>query len=155
MSLSSAAARGPRASIPAKAFLSLAIAENVLKAWSAPRREEAFMKRLAFVALTAGAAIGTAGAASAQTFYFGFSTHPYPPPPYYGPPPRYYGPPPDYAPPYYGPRRYYRDYDEPRYYRYGYGERGYYYSPGRYRTWNGCQPGWTVQDGLCKPYRGY
>jgi hypothetical protein len=20
---------------------------------------------------------------------------------------------------------------------------------------NGCQPGWTVQDGLCKPYRGY
>jgi penicillin-binding protein 1A len=38
------------------------------------------------------------------------------------------------------------------YYRYG--ERGYY-PPGRYRTWNGCQPGWTVQDGLCKPYRGY
>jgi hypothetical protein len=24
-----------------------------------------------------------------------------------------------------------------------------------FRTWNGCQPGWTVQDGLCKPYRGY
>jgi penicillin-binding protein 1A len=39
------------------------------------------------------------------------------------------------------------------YYRYG--ERGYYYPPGRYRTWNGCQPGWTVQDRLCKPYRGY
>jgi len=30
-----------------------------------------------------------------------------------------------------------------------------YYRPGRYRTWNGCQRGWTVQDGLCKPYRGY
>ena len=29
-----------------------------------------------------------------------------------------------------------------------------YYRP-RYRTWNGCQNGWTVQDGLCKPYRGY
>jgi hypothetical protein len=115
------------------------------------------MKRLAFVALTAGAVIGTAGAASAQTFYFGFSTDPYPPRPYYGPPPRYYGPPPDYAPPYDGPYRYYRDEGAPRYYRYGerYGERGYYYPPGRYRTWNGCQPGWTVQDGLCKPYRGY
>jgi hypothetical protein len=24
-----------------------------------------------------------------------------------------------------------------------------------FRTWNGCQPGWTVQDGLCKPYRGF
>jgi len=30
-----------------------------------------------------------------------------------------------------------------------------YYRPGRYRTWNGCQRGWTVQSGLCKPYRGY
>jgi hypothetical protein len=54
-----------------------------------------------------------------------------------------------------GPRPYYRDYDEPRYYgpRY-YREGGGYYRPGRFRTWNGCQPGWTVQDGLCKPYRG-
>jgi hypothetical protein len=125
--------------------------------------EEAFMKRLAFAAVTAGAVIGAAGAASAQTFYFGFSADPYPPPPppYYAPPPQYYGPPPGPAPapPYYGSYRYYPDYDAPapRYYRYGpqYGERGYYYPPGRYRTWNGCQPGWTVQDGLCKPYRGY
>jgi hypothetical protein len=30
-----------------------------------------------------------------------------------------------------------------------------YYRPGRFQTWNGCQSGWTVQDGLCKPYRGY
>lgn len=32
-----------------------------------------------------------------------------------------------------------------------------YYRPNsaRYRTYNGCQAGWTVQDGLCKPYRGY
>jgi hypothetical protein len=34
------------------------------------------------------------------------------------------------------------------------GGRGYY-RPGRFQTWNGCQTGWTVQDGLCKPYRGY
>jgi hypothetical protein len=54
-----------------------------------------------------------------------------------------------------GQRPYYRDYGEPRYYRYGGGgERGYN-RPGQYRTWNGCQPGWTVQDGRCKPYRGY
>src|SRR5262249_60412023 len=116
MSLSSAAARGPRASIPAKAFLSLAIAENVLKAWSAPRREEAFMKRLAFVALTAGAAIGTARAASAQTFYFGLSTRPYPPPPAYGPPPPPHRPPPHYPPPPHRPRPDHPDYRSPRHY---------------------------------------
>lgn len=42
---------------------------------------------------------------------------------------------------------YYRSYSEP-------GRRPYY-RPGRFPTWNGCQQGWTVQDGLCKPYRGY
>ncbi len=42
-------------------------------------------------------------------------------------------------------RRYYRDYDGP-----------YAYAPApRYRTWNGCPRGYTVQDGICKPYRGY
>ena len=25
----------------------------------------------------------------------------------------------------------------------------------RFKTFNGCQNGYTVQDGLCKPYRGY
>lgn len=61
-----------------------------------------------------------------------------PPPSPPGPPPRYAPPPP--------PPPYYRGYGAPivRYYR-----------PGRFRTWNGCQDGWTVQDGLCKPYRGY
>jgi hypothetical protein len=57
-----------------------------------------------------------------------------------------------------GPGPYYRDYDEPRYrYRERSGDRGErgYYRPGRFRTFNGCQNGWTVQDGLCKPYRGY
>src|SRR6476660_8138630 len=66
-----------------------------------------------------------------------------------------------------GPRRYrdydgprYRDYDGPRYRdRDRYGDRGGggFYRPNtaRFRTFNGCQNGWTVQDGLCKPYRGY
>jgi hypothetical protein len=53
------------------------------------------------------------------------------------PPPRYAAPPPPY----------YRGYSEPVVRR--------YYRPGRFPTWNGCQDGWTVQDGLCKPYRGY
>lgn len=26
---------------------------------------------------------------------------------------------------------------------------------GSYRTYNGCPRGFTVQDGVCKPYRGY
>ena len=30
---------------------------------------------------------------------------------------------------------------------------GYAYTPGS--TWNGCPPHFTVQDGVCKPYRGY
>jgi hypothetical protein len=59
------------------------------------------------------------------------------------PPPSPPAPGPRYAP---APPPYYRGYSAPvvRYYR-----------PGRFPTWNGCQDGWTVQDGLCKPYRGY
>jgi hypothetical protein len=59
------------------------------------------------------------------------------------PPPAPPAPGPRYAP---APPPYYRGYSGPivRYYR-----------PGRFQTWNGCQDGWTVQDGLCKPYRGY
>jgi len=49
------------------------------------------------------------------------------------------------------PRQAYREY------RYGYdyapGRR--YYRGGGYNTWNGCPPGYTVQDGICKPYRGF
>jgi hypothetical protein len=78
------------------------------------------MKKFKLVALTAGAIISMANAASAEG-------------PYYGPPPYYYGPP----------------YSGPRPYR---GGEVAYYRPGRHRTWNGCQRGWTVQDGLCKPY---
>jgi hypothetical protein len=54
--------------------------------------------------------------------------YPYPPPP--PPPPGYYG---GYG---YGP-------PPPPY--------GYY----RPQRWNGCPRGFTVQDGVCKPYRGY
>ena len=30
----------------------------------------------------------------------------------------------------------------------------YAYAPG-YRAWNGCPRHYTIQDGVCKPYRGY
>ncbi len=35
---------------------------------------------------------------------------------------------------------------------------GYYYGYPQYhyggwRTWNGCPPDWTIQGGVCKPYR--
>src|SRR5262249_49481744 len=49
-----------------------------------------------------------------------------------------------------------REPDRPHpYYRWRFYQGPGYYRPGRYRTWNGCQRGWTVQGGLCKPYRGY
>lgn len=31
----------------------------------------------------------------------------------------------------------------------------YYGYRGGYNTWNGCPPNFTIQDGVCKPYRGY
>jgi len=64
--------------------------------------------------------------------------------PYYSPPPYY----PQAEPQYHEPRRY-RHYGQAEY-----PQPGYHYPPSRYRTWNGCQPGYTVQDGVCKPYRG-
>ena len=57
-----------------------------------------------------------------------------------------------YHRPYHYVRRYYRRYYQPRYYG---------YSPYSGRWTNdinemaGCPIGWTVQDGVCKPYRGY
>ena len=92
------------------------------------------MKRIMLLAAMAAMIIGAAGPASSQGIYLDFGNNP-------------------------GPR--YRDYDGPRYRdrdRYsGRGDGGGYYRPnnGRFRTFNGCQNGWTVQDGLCKPYRGY
>jgi hypothetical protein len=104
------------------------------------------MTKIAAIALMAF--ITTAGAASAQTVYFGVG-----PNPYYAPPPSY-GPYPSYGPGYYGPG--YGPPPPPAYYggpRYS--REAMYDRPGRFKTWNGCQPGWTVQNGLCKPYRGY
>ncbi len=39
----------------------------------------------------------------------------------------------------------------PRYYDYYRGPVG----GGGWNTWNGCPPNYTIQDGVCKPYRGY
>jgi hypothetical protein len=48
-------------------------------------------------------------------------------------------------------RRYYRGYDAYDYDRsYAGPRRG-----GGFNTWNGCPPRYTIQDGVCKPYRGY
>jgi hypothetical protein len=48
------------------------------------------------------------------------------------------------------------DHDGPRYYRYNYNDGARYYPPNpKWHTSNGCPPHFTVQDGLCKPYRGY
>jgi hypothetical protein len=70
--------------------------------------------------------------------------------PQYAPEQRYYQP---------GPQQHYQ---QREYYRGdGYQGRGGYQndegfsSPTRrYRTWNGCPNGYTVQDGVCKPYTG-
>ena len=53
--------------------------------------------------------------------------------------------------PQYWPQQDYRRYGHSRH-RY-YAAPGYAYTPGS--TWNGCPPHFTVQDGVCKPYRGY
>jgi hypothetical protein len=48
-----------------------------------------------------------------------------------------------------GPRH--RHYWGPRYY-------DYYPGPvvgGGWNTWNGCPPDYTIQGGVCRPYRGY
>jgi hypothetical protein len=91
------------------------------------------MKKLALVTLVAGMIASTTGVASAQYLYFGYGDYP-----------RYRN--------YDGPRPYYRERFQGE--RRALGPRGYY-PPGAFRSWNGCQQGWTVQDGLCKPYRGY
>ena len=84
------------------------------------------MNRLALLALAAAALLATAGGASAQILYYG---------------------------PGYGPHlepRYERDYDGRRYRRDDRrDDRRYYRSAQR------CPRGFTVQDGVCKPYRGY
>ncbi len=49
-------------------------------------------------------------------------------------------------------------YDHPRYYRhryYDYDDYRWRHRYWRYRHYNPCPRGFTVQDGVCKPYRGY
>jgi hypothetical protein len=110
--------------------------------------QEGSVKKITLMLLSAGMVLATGSIAPAQV-YFGIETRP-----------RYYEPPP---PP---PRRYYREryYSEPRHYgpprvygerRYHRSEEGYASPAPRWRTWNGCPPNFTVQDGVCKPYRGY
>ena len=84
------------------------------------------MKKLAFLTIAAAALFAMAGGASAQ---------------YYSGPP---------APPGYGP-------PQPRYERDYYDERRYRRDQRRHprRNASGCPQGYTVQDGVCKPYRGY
>ncbi len=48
---------------------------------------------------------------------------------------------------------YYHQYQGPRYYDYSPGYQGYA-GGGGWDTGNGCPPGFTVQGGVCKPYRG-
>jgi hypothetical protein len=114
------------------------------------------MKPLLAVGLAA-TLIGCAGAESYSRYepaYVELADPSYEPAePYYEPAEPYYEP----AEPSYRPPPYYRhrqpQYHEPRHYRH-YGQSEYYRPPGR-RAWNGCRPGYTVQDGRCKPDPGY
>lgn len=98
------------------------------------------MSRLLIALVALGAIVGAAGEASAQyydPYYRGY--HPPPPPPPY------------YRPPYDGPR--YRG-DRLEDFRPAYvdrhGQMTFYPKRG-----GRCPRGYTVQDGVCKPYRGY
>jgi hypothetical protein len=89
-------------------------------------------------------------------YYNGYRCAPeryYRPPPdrYYGPPPGYYGPPP---PRYYGPPR---DEGTVLQFNFGGGDDRRYARPvrGRGGRLTCAQRNYTIQDGLCKPYRGY
>lgn len=91
---------------------------------------EVTMKKFSLAILTIASLAGMAGTAFAQTYYDDGGGYYVDPSPYYGP--RYRD-------------RYF--YDDDRYERRVYRD--------RYRQWNGCPPHYTVQDGVCKPYRGY
>ena len=89
------------------------------------------MKKFALLALVGAALFATNGAASAQ---------------YYGPGVGVYIGPPE------------RGYDERRYDRERYSDydrRHYDYDRRHNRQARSCRQGYTVQDGVCKPYRGY
>src|SRR5215467_5265647 len=98
------------------------------------------MKKFALVLFAATSLLGSGGIASAQYYYGGG---------YYGAPG-----------PYYGHRYYGGGYYGGRGYGYGgaiigqnnYGQLERWYPIGRYGT---CPRGFSVQDGVCKRYRGY
>lgn len=98
------------------------------------------MSRLLIALVALGAIVGAAGEASAQ-YYDPYYRSYHPPPP----------PPPYYRPPYDGPR--YRG-DRLEDFRPAYvdrhGQMTFYPKRG-----GRCPRGYTVQDGVCKPYRGY
>jgi hypothetical protein len=87
-------------------------------------------KAMLTMGLIGAAALATAAPSAAQ-YYSG--------PAYSGPGVRVYV----------GPQRNHHRYYRHRHHRYGYYVRGNSY------TYNGCPPGYTVQSGRCKPYRGY
>ncbi len=94
---------------------------------------------IALVAAVLGLAAGLtsfASTASAQYYYYDRGYYPPPPPPYYRERPRYYG-----APGGGGWRPAYVD---------RHGQQTFVPRPG-----GRCPRGYTVQDGVCKPYRGY
>ena len=102
------------------------------------------MKKFALILLAGASLLGTTGIASAQYYYGGG---------YYGRPGPYYGDP-------YRGRYYDGGYYQRRGYAYSgaivgqdrYGRQELYYPVGRGGR---CPRYYTVQDGLCKPYRGY
>lgn len=89
------------------------------------------MKKLALILLAAASLLGTVGIASAQWYGGGY----------------YPGDPNRMPNPYYRERYREQYYDDDRYYRRRHYRRGYNYNP--------CGEGWSLQDGRCKPYRGY
>jgi hypothetical protein len=96
------------------------------------------MHRILIAAAATLSTICMASVASAQyydPYYRGYYRPPPPPPPYYGGP--------RYAPPspYRGWQPAYVD---------RHGQQAFYPRPG-----GRCPRGYTVQDGVCKPYRGY
>jgi hypothetical protein len=99
------------------------------------------MHRILIAAAVTVSTLCAAGVADAQYYYYDRGYYPPPPPPpYYGG--RYYdGPRYAPAPSYGGWRPAYVD---------RHGQQTYY--PGRRGS---CPRGYTVQDGVCKPYRGF
>jgi hypothetical protein len=114
------------------------------------------MRRILFVGIAALTAISTVAEArdgcGRGWYYDGRRCVPQDEPGYGGPPQRYYGPPPRYSEP---PPRYYEPPGPQLRLDLGGRDEARYSPPNpAFKTWNNCPPNFTVQDGLCKPYRG-